>query len=122
MPQQVEYHSTIKTNFGVINCGGWINWGNGDQKCWRLTALNTWVPFPNMNIGRYGFAMGEANNRVVAVGGVYTEKSMEWISLDERREWTRQALPFSNHESCLSKYNDTHLLLIGGYFGDDVSE
>ena len=111
-------HSTIKTNIGILSCGGWKdlnNDNNGNKKCWKLDTDNTWVPFPNMTVGRYFFAMGEAKNILVVIGGETTSNSMEWINLDEGKEWTRKNLSFPSYKSCLSKYNDTHLLLIGGF-------
>ena len=68
--------------------------------------------------------MGKANgakNILVVIGGERTENSMEWISLNEQKEWTKKDLPFSSDLSCLSKYNETHLLLIGGFMNWNVS-
>ena len=135
LPKPVFAQSTIKTIIGVINCGGWdpvIKYSL--KRCWKLENDNSWSPFPNMTQERYAFVMGEANNRLVAIGGVggsWISESMEWIRLDGRNnehetsntqpKWTKQWLQFEvTDNSCLSKYNDTHLLLTGGYEGNDT--
>ena len=69
-----------------------------------------------MNEKRADFAMGEGMGKIFSVGGYGASSSMEWIMMDDGKNWVKQDLPFSIYGHCISKYNDTHLLLTGGNF------
>ena len=116
LPDPIYGHSTIKTNIGIINCGGSADWDGGHEKCWKLMPNNSWGHFPSMNVGRKHFSMEEANGKLFAVGGVDpgAEGSMEWIYLKNVTSWTKKDLPFKVKRHCMTKFNETHILLTGG--------
>ena len=120
MPESTSGHSTIKTQLGIISCGGWSDyrWNGYTNKCWKLSSSNEWGPFPSMNQKRANFGMGEGMGKIFLVGGSGDSSSMEWIMIDDGKNWVKQDLPFSVHTQCISKYNDTHLLLTGGVVSD----
>ena len=116
MPESISSHSTIKTQLGIISCEGWRNNGYYTNKCWKLSSSNEWVPFPSMNQYRADFAMGEGMGKIFSVGGYgYGSSSMEWMMMNDGKNWVKQDLPFFVYDHCITKYNDTHLLLTGGY-------
>ena len=122
LPEPVYGHSTIKTQIGVITCGGYGDkWYKGRGKCYRLASNNEWAKFPTMTQKRYYFSMQEGNNKLFAIGGGSTERSMEWIDLLQGTNWTKEDLPFRIWGYCMIKLNDSHILLTGGWLDGTVS-
>ena len=68
------------------------------------------------------FAMAEGNGKLFAVGGIDHPNSMEWIDIQHGTNWTREHLKFDIHNQCMSKYNDSHVILTGGYLNGKVSK
>ena len=119
LPEAVNSHSTIKTEKGIISCGG--DTGNGrTNKCHLLTPNHKWTPFNSMNEGRAYFAMVEGNGKLFAVGGYRTDNSMEWIDLQSGTSWRRENLPFDIRFHCMSGFNSTHAILTGGVLDGKV--
>ena len=121
LPEAIYGHSTIKTEKGIISCGG-CNGYDYTNKCYLLSPSNSWTPFYPMNERRYVFAMVAGNGKLFAVGGHLTEKSMEWIDLQSGTAWVREDLPFGIRYHCMSGFNSTHAILTGGVLDGKVSE
>ena len=95
------------------------------QKCWKLNERNEWVRFPQMIEKRCNLAMAEGMGKIFVVGGYGSSHSMyslEWIDVEDGKQWKRKGLPFLINDHCISKYNSTHLLLTGGYEGHEALE
>ena len=65
--------------------------------------------------------MEEGMGKFFSVGGYGGPSSMEWM-MDDGRNWVKLDLPFYVYGHCISKYNDTHLLLTGGRQGGRQEE
>ena len=65
------------------------------------------------------------NNKLFAVGGYYAygvENSFESIDLMNAKEWKKEKdLPFWVYGHCITRYNETHFLLTGGWLNRQVS-
>ena len=129
LPEPVFGHSTIKTQSGVVSCGGEDNSNLATNKCWKLSKNNEWVPFPSMIVKRDDFAMVEGMGQLFSVGGYMDDlSSIEWISIQDGKKWVKQAIPFDIIGHCISKYSRTRFLLTGGYLkskqqsGSEVKE
>ena len=85
LPEPVRGHCTVKTEIGIISCGG------GTNKCHRLASNNSWISFPPMNERPSYCAMEEGNGKLFAVVG---HDDMEWIDLRKGTTWIREKLPF----------------------------
>ena len=60
--------------------------------------------------------MFEANNKIFAVGGYDTENSFKSIDLMNAKEWRKEKdLPFNVASHCITRYNESHFLLTGGW-------
>ena len=123
LPEPVYDHSTVKTNIGIITCGGSRKvW---DNHCYKLTSNNSWEQFPAMKQRRTSFALAEGNGILFAVGGYYgyrDKSTMEWINLDYGTRWTLEDTPFSVENHCMTRFNKTHLILTGGTLNNEVGE
>ena len=121
LPEPVTKHATVKTNIGIITCGGFS--GNFEKRCYKLASNNSWEAFPKLNEGRTSFAMGEGSGKLFAIGGTFPEqrRSMEWINLNNGTRWTKEYLNFSSEHNCMTKFNRTHLILTGGIMKNKVS-
>ena len=77
-----------------------------------------------MNEGRSYFGMEEANGKLFSVGGRRYSAgiSMEWIDLTDGLRWTRQDLNFRINDHCMTKFNETHLIVTGGRLNNEVCE
>ena len=74
---------------------------------------------------RRDFAMEEGNGKLFSVAGGINggeAKSMEWIDLKNGLSWTRQDLPFTNVGHCMTKFNETHLIVTGGLLNNKGCE
>ena len=69
-----------------------------------------------MNEARSDFGMEEANGKLFSVGGGRASAgvSMEWMDLTDGLRWTRQDLTFRIDNHCMTKFNETHLIVTGG--------
>ena len=115
-------HSTVDTRIGIINCGG-SNGLEADNRCFKLASNEGWTPFTSMIERRKKFAMAEGNDKLFAVGGGgNAENSMEWIDLSNTTNWTKVDLPFSVWGHCMTYFNSTHVLLIGGRLDNRVNK
>ena len=102
---------------GILSCGGW------SEKCWRLTDNLAWTSFPSMNEKRRYFTLNQINNRLVAVGGVGAEDSLEYIDFNTSKEWTTKPLKdelISFH--CSITLDDRFIWLIGGVINEEVNK
>ena len=67
--------------------------------------------------------MFASNKTLFAVGGWGTENSFESIDLNDATEWRKEKdLPFRVEEHCITRYNETHFLLTGGWLSGKVSK
>ena len=121
LPEAVGEHSTIKTEKGIISCGGFTDNGQ-TNKCYLLSHNNSWTPFYPMNERRSYFSMVEGNGKLFAVGGWYTGDSMEWIDLQNGESWVREDLPFVISRHCMTWFNSSHAILTGGWSDGKVSK
>ena len=73
---------------------------------------------------RKNFAMIERKDKLFAVGGggSSAKNSMEQIDLTDTMNWTKIDLPFSVWGHCMTSFNDTHVLLIGGRLDNRVNK
>ena len=86
-----------------------------------LESNYSWTPFPSMLERRSKFSMYEAKGTLFAIGGRdNASTSLEWIILTEGKNWTKEDLPFSTSDDCITKFNSTHLIKTGGELGGKV--
>ena len=115
-PVVVSDHETVQTQIGVITCGGLDSNNTGSDRCYKLENNYSWTPFPSMHKRRSKFSMYEANGTLFAVGGRdNASSSLEWITLNGGNNWTKEDLPFSTSDDCITKFNSTHLIKTGGW-------
>ena len=125
LPEPVYSQSTVKTNIGIISCGGFNLKKLWHDNCYKLTSNGSWEPFPTMKQKRMRFALAEGNGILFAVGGNYgyeDKSTMEWINLDHGTSWTTENTPFSVEKHCMTMFNRTHLILTGGILDKEVSK
>ena len=101
------------TQDGIVSCGGYSH-GESKNICKRLGESGNWVSFPSMKSGRAYFDMKMKNGRLWAIGGGGGQNSMESIDPQNEEEWTKQSLPFSVRNHCLSELSDHRLIVTGG--------
>ena len=73
-----------------------------------------------MNEPRSFFAMEEVSGTLFGIGGLGAAMSMEWIDLTNGLSWTQQNLPFTIDKHCMTKFNETHLIVTGGQLNGTV--
>ena len=67
--------------------------------------------------------MFASNKTLFAVGGISAENSFESIDLMNATEWRKEKdLPFRVESHCITRYNETHFLLTGGFLNGKVSK
>ena len=60
--------------------------------------------------------MFDVNNKIFSVGGYSAENIFESIDLMNAKEWRKEKdLPFRVYNHCITRYNETHFLLTGGW-------
>ena len=115
-PEVVIDHETVQTQMGLITCGGLNSNDDGSNRCYKLESNYSWTPFPSMLERRSKFSMYEAKGTLFAIGGRdNASTSLEWISLIGGKHWTKEDLPFSTSDDCITKFNSTHLIKTGGW-------
>ena len=117
LPEYNNGHAAIKAKMGILSCGG------TSKKCWRLTDNFAWTSFPSMNEKRSYFTLNQIKNRLVAVGGVGVEDSLEYIDFNTGKEWTTKTLNdelISFH--CSITLDDRFIWMIGGYINGEVNK
>ena len=63
------------------------------------------------------------NNKLFALGGIGAANTLESIDLMNTKEWRKEKdLPFEVKSHCITRYNETHFLLTGGYSNYEVSK
>ena len=120
----------VKTRIGIIHCGEECRKfecldGSPYNRCYRLSSENEWVPFQTMNQFRgTQTSMIEMDGKLFAVGGSGDSRGdnlMEWTSLENGVVWTTEEMPFRVRGHCVTKFNETHLLLTGGTIDETSS-
>ena len=120
LPNEINRHSTIKTTDGIISCGGYDINGHRTNRCHRLDLNNkSWSEFPAMVEKRYYFSMEGNDTHLFVVGGRNTDTSMEWIDVKEGKKWEKMDLGFGVGHHCITRYNNSHLLMTGGWLKDE---
>ena len=119
-PEVVIDHETVQTQMGLITCGGLNSNDDGSNRCYKLESNYSWTPFPSMLERRSKFSMYEAKGTLFAIGGRdNASTSLEWISLIGGKHWTKEDLPFSTSDDCITKFNSTHLIKTGGWLSSN---
>ena len=110
-------HASTVTTSGIIVCGGYSSGGRND--CYEYSS-NSWTRMPSMTEERYRFEIIYLKGKVYAVGGQGgsgSRNSME-IFDSTTRTWTKQSIPFSVNNHCISQLSENQFILIAGYNGE----
>ena len=118
----LQDHASVVTPNGIVTCGGWTVKGKSNT-CFRLTNQNTWQPFPNMNFYRSNFHMVVLGDILVAIGGLFEEKTYEKINWKNGEKWEAAEMNVmrGSYEPCVTKWDEESVLITGGTDSGHVS-
>ena len=117
LPEPVYAHSATYTKNGLLVCGGNTFHDQSYQitnKCHILMSNRSWVPFNSFKQSRYYFSMTTLKEKVVTIGGLRAENSIEYLSLETESKWETKTLPFTVNYHCAVAINDSTIMIIGG--------
>ena len=118
LPEALYGHSAIYTKIGLLVCGGRTKYGYS-KKCYIL-GNESWAPFPDFTQPRQYFSLTVLNEKIVMIGGENAERSIEYINLQNGSRWEHKTLEFDVAQHCVVAINETTIMIIGGYQGNQV--
>ena len=122
LPEPIECHSAIRTDIGLLYCGGYTNSGFSNN-CFRLASNGSWIRYSPLQKARSCFSMTHINTSLIAIGGqshTYgvirhtSTKSYERIEFNQENQWKKGNLPFAIEDHCSVSINSTVVMIIGG--------
>ena len=106
-------HASEVTPIGVITCGGWASNGKSRKDCFRLTDINTWESFPNMNKDRAAMDMILVGD-ILVVFASFNDDTFEKINIRNGDKWESVTMNKVFLDYCVTKWDEQSVLITGG--------
>ena len=118
LPEALYGHSAIYTKIGLLVCGGTADY-RISKKCYIL-GNGSWAPFPDFTQPREFFSLTVLNEKIVMIGGINAERSIEYFNIQNGSRWENKTLEFDVANHCAVAINKTTIMIIGGYQDNQV--
>ena len=114
-------HASEVTPIGVITCGGWASNGKSRKDCFRLTDINTWESFPNMNKDRAAMDMILVGD-ILVVFASFNDDTFEKINIRNGKKWELVKMNRTFSWPCVTKWNEESIFITGAHRGVSNSD
>ena len=121
LPYNVEDHSTVASDQGIITCGGYGESGTL-SKCHLQHKNGSTTSLPSMQSERSYFGMVIISDVIYVIGGELSKTKMETMNLKTDNRWTEHDLEFAVEYNCVTRVGENKIVVIGGYDGSNVSK